>query len=252
MPSLIPLSQICCRRPACICDRPSRFISALCHAFTYPFSVLIYVAGGGKNPLSTRLTRLFAVIGVQPLSESALGAIISEQVFWRRYLCTLSYSKLFRSDSQLALERANWRWNAECTRCREECFCSGDQVRCCSFVTPLTSHLTPHTSHLTPHTSHLTPHTSHLTPHTSHLTPHTSHLTPHTSRLTPHTSRLTPPTSHLTPHPLADCSKASVKAFSPPPAKANTFLTFAMFPKLSLASAQFPPRAIPTNPAYCA
>jgi hypothetical protein len=156
MPSLTPLSQICCRRPACICDRPSRFICALCREFTYPFSVLIFVAGGGKNPLSTRLTRLFAVIGVQPLSEAALGAIISEPVFWRRCLCTLSYSKSFRSNSQLALERENWRWNAECARCREECFCSGDQVRGCSFVTRYTSYLTPHTSHVTPHTSHLT------------------------------------------------------------------------------------------------
>jgi hypothetical protein len=203
MPSLIPLSQICCRRPACICDRPSRFFCALRREFTYPFSVFIFVAGGGKNPLSTRLTRLFAVIGVQPLSEAALGAIISEPVFWQRCLCTLSYSKSFRSNSQLALERENWRWNAECARCREECFCSGDQVRGCSFVTRYTSHLTRYTSHLTPYT-------------------------------------------------LADCSKASAKAFFPPPAKANTFSTFAMFPKLSLASAQFPPRDIPTNPACCA
>lgn len=35
-----------------------------------------FASGGGKNPLSSRLTRYFALIGVEPLSKDALGAII--------------------------------------------------------------------------------------------------------------------------------------------------------------------------------
>ena len=113
--------------------------------------------------MSTRLTRLFAVIGVQPLSEAALGAIISPPVFWRRYFCSLSHWELFRSDPQLALVWTMWRWNVECSRCREEGLWSCDQVCCCFLVTRHTPHVTRHTSHATRHTSHAPRHTPHVT-----------------------------------------------------------------------------------------
>ena len=166
--------------------------------------------------MSTRLTRLFAVIGVQPLSEAALGAIISPPVFWRRYFCSLSHWELFRSYPQLALVWTMWRWNVKCSRCREEGFWSCDQVCGCFLVTRHTSHVTRHTPHVTRHTPNVTRHTSHVTRHT-----------------------------------LADCSRACARAFSPPPAKANTSSTFATFPKLSLAFVQSLLHNIKTNAACC-